>query len=316
MAKLPLTYAGEIQPEPGTFYEPINRKIYPYYPDDDLKEAVNLSLDLDMPLLLEGEPGCGKSRLAHALVYELNKKRRKTEQEIQYQFWTVQSISTAQDSLYTYDYVGRLQAAQLQNVNRQIIGENPTEPNDWVDYQPLGKAFKKSQDEQIRSVVLIDEIDKADRDFPNDLLLAIEDKAFRIKEIDREIKAHDDAPPIIIITSNQEKRLPDAFLRRCLYYYIEFPGENQLKTILSNRFTQQPEDLIDKAIDRFLQIRYAQDSDKAEGEKKVSTSELIAWFQSLIKAKPEIILEKLEQSKLPNASVLLKSSSDRKEYGG
>lgn len=320
MAKLSLTYTGEIQPKSDLYYEPIQQKIYPYDAGDELIEVVNLAIELGMPLLLEGEPGCGKSRLAHALVYEFN--YRQESNPIKYYEWIVQSTSKAEDSLYQYDYIGRLQAAQISGIlSQKEIEEssseqkNPATSKDWVDLQPLGKAFKQSQDKQEQSVVLIDEIDKADRDFPNDLLLAIESRRFFIKETGETIQANDQAFPLIIITSNQEKNLPNAFLRRCIYHYIELPNQERLRKILTERFTDAEQEVIIKAVDRFQEVRTSQDETKSEGEKKVSTSELIAWFKSLLKYKPEEIIAKLKEDKLPHASVLLKSRTDLQDYG-
>jgi MoxR-like ATPase len=320
MAKLSLTYRGKIQPKSGLYYEPIQQKIYPYDAGDELIEVVNLAIELGMPLLLEGEPGCGKSRLAHALVYEFN--YRQENNPIKYYEWTVQSTSKAEDSLYQYDYIGRLQAAQISGIlSQKEIEEssseqkNPATSKDWVDLQPLGKAFKQSKDKQEQSVVLIDEIDKADRDFPNDLLLAIESRRFFIKETRDLIQANEQAFPLIIITSNQEKNLPNAFLRRCIYHYIELPNQERLRKILTERFTDAEQDVIIKAVDRFQEVRTSQDETKSEGEKKVSTSELIAWFKSLLKYKPEEIIAKLNQDKLPHASILLKSRTDLQDYG-
>jgi MoxR-like ATPase len=320
MAKLSLTYRGKIQPKSGLYYEPIQQKIYPYDAGDELIEVVNLAIELGMPLLLEGEPGCGKSRLAHALVYEFN--YRQENNPIKYYEWTVQSTSKAEDSLYQYDYIGRLQAAQISGILSQKGTEessseqkNPAISKDWVDLQALGKAFKQSRDEEEQSVVLIDEIDKADRDFPNDLLLAIESRRFFIKETRDLIPANEQAFPLIIITSNQEKNLPNAFLRRCIYHYIELPNQERLRKILTERFTDAEQDVIIKAVDRFQEVRTSQDETKSEGEKKVSTSELIAWFKSLLKYKPEEIIAKLNQDKLPHASILLKSRTDLQDYG-
>ncbi len=320
MAKLSLTYTGEIQPKSDLYYEPIQQKIYPYDAGDELIEVVNLAIELEMPLLLEGEPGCGKSRLAHALVYEFNNGQQSGP--IKYYEWIVQSTSKAEDSLYQYDYIGRLQAAQISGIlSQKEIEEssseqkNPATSKDWVDLQPLGKAFKQSKDKQEQSVVLIDEIDKADRDFPNDLLLAIESRRFFIKETGELIQANDQAFPLIIITSNQEKNLPNAFLRRCIYHYIELPNQERLRKILTERFTDAEQEVIIKAVDRFLEVRTSQDETKSEGEKKVSTSELIAWFKSLLKYKPEEIIAKLNEDKLPHASVLLKSRTDLQDYG-
>ncbi len=320
MDKLSLTYTGEIQPKSDPYYEPIQQKIYPYDACDELIEVVNLAIELEMPLLLEGEPGCGKSRLAHALVYEFNNGQQSGP--IKYYEWIVQSTSKAEDSLYQYDYIGRLQAAQISGIlSQKEIEESSSEPKnpatskDWVDLQPLGKAFKQSKDKQEQSVVLIDEIDKADRDFPNDLLLAIESRRFFIKETRKLIEANEQAFPLIIITSNQEKNLPNAFLRRCIYHYIELPNQERLRKILTERFTDAEQDVIIKAVDRFQEVRTSQDETKSEGEKKVSTSELIAWFKSLLKYKPEEIIAKLNEDKLPHASVLLKSRTDLQDYG-
>lgn len=320
MANISLTYRGKIQPKSELYYEPIQQKIYPYDAGDELIEVVNLAIELGMPLLLEGEPGSGKSRLAHALVYEFNYGQESNP--IKYYEWIVQSTSKAEDSLYQYDYIGRLQAAQISGILRQKETEesssepkNPATSKDWVNLQPLGKAFKQSQDKQEQSVVLIDEIDKADRDFPNDLLLAIESRRFFIKEIGDLIQANDQAFPLIIITSNQEKNLPNAFLRRCIYHYIELPNQERLRKILTERFTDAEQEVIIKAVDRFQEVRTSQDETKSEGEKKVSTSELIAWFKSLLKYKPEEIIAKLNEDKLPHASVLLKSRTDLQDYG-
>jgi MoxR-like ATPase len=332
MDKMDLEYTGDVQPPNRTsiLVNPNKKttqqteiKIYPYYPDEGLKEAVQLAIQLRLPLLLEGEPGCGKSRLAHDLVYELNHQKNGEHKEIaDFYYWNVKSTSKGQDALYTYDYIGRLQAAELRNTNQvKDKDKDPKVAENFVEYQPLGQAFKESQDREKLSVVLIDEIDKADRDFPNDLLLAIEERAFYIKETQTIVKASEDAIPIIIITSNQEKKLPDAFLRRCLYHYIELPTEseklkNQLERIIKGRFSESPEQVVQKAIERFCLLRGAMDADKMDGEKKVSTSELISWFEALIKYPPEKALEMLEQEKIPLAQALLKSKEDIEEYGG
>ncbi|MGK7941761.1 MAG: AAA family ATPase [Crocosphaera sp.] len=322
MNKKPLIYTGKIQPKPGIYYEPIQREIYPYTAENDLIEVVNLAINLGMPLLLEGEPGCGKSRLAHALVYEFN--YRKKNNPIKYYEWTVQSTSKAEESLYQYDYLGRLQAAQIgQLINDSSTVKNedknnekdPANPKDWVNLQPLGKAFKQSKDDKEQSVVLMDEIDKADRDFPNDLLLAIESRCFFIKETQDRIQADREKSPLIIITSNQEKNLPNAFLRRCIYHYIEFPKPDRLIKILTERFTNAEQEIIIEAVSRFMQVREAQEDNKPPGEKKVSTSELIFWFKSLLKYEPDIIKKKLKEKKLPHAGILLKSRDDLQEYG-
>ncbi|MTJ55632.1 MoxR family ATPase [Anabaena sp. UHCC 0253] len=282
MEQLPveLEYTGKTQPPSGGIWnEQVNRKLYPYYPDSELKEAVKLAIQLNRPLLLEGEPGCGKSELARAVFYEFSQR---TEENWHFRLWNIQSTSKAQDGFYSYDYIGRLQAAQL----KQLENANSTNPEDYLEYGSLGHAFLehgKTDNIKARNIVLIDEIDKADTDFPNDLLLALEDQCFEIKDVRprRWLKANKDAPPIIFITSNQEKELPNAFLRRCLYHYVEFPKENELIDIIKGRFSAPPESLVNAAIGRFLSLREYMDDNKEETDKKVSTSELIDWFQVL-----------------------------------
>ena len=304
-----LEYTGKTQPEPGLWYEPIRRKIYPYYPSEALKEAVNLAISLKMPLLLEGEPGCGKSRLAHALIYEFSQRYGKGEWG--YEFWNIQSTTKAQDGFYTYDYIGRLQAAQLQKEDIIDPERNPANPENFVIEGVLQRAF---EEKQYRTVVLIDEIDKADRDFPNDLLLAIEERRFYIKETQNWIEADEETLPIILITSNQEQSLPSAFLRRCLYHYIEFPTSEQLIDIVRGHFPKSPSEVVNRAIERFLELRDEMEADKSENEKKISTSELLVWFQALNRYPAEKILAKLKQNQLPHPEALLKTRSDLIAY--
>jgi MoxR-like ATPase len=335
MAKIPINqkeknpkYTGEVHPPVGgEENDKLNRRIYPYYPDETLKEAVNLAILLNRPLLLEGEPGCGKSDLARAVFYEFSKKsEEKNEAEKvtwNYRFWNIQSTSKAQDGFYSYDYIGRLQAAQLAKLDIQDEASNPAKPENYIEWGPLGCAFKEKKAQNSRSIVLMDEIDKANTDFPCDLLLALEDKRFKVKEIkcredvDSEgwLKADPDALPIIFITSNQEKELPNAFLRRCLYHYIEFPNQEQLTQILKGRFKNSPDEIVNTAIERFLDLRSDMDDNEDETAKKVSTSELIDWFTVLNEYPPEEILKKLKHiQKLPHATTLLKTRQDRIEY--
>ncbi|RQH24278.1 AAA family ATPase [Okeania hirsuta] len=310
MANLPLEYEGNIQPLTGEWNNLVQQNLYPYYPDDFLKEAVNLSIRLNRPLLLEGEPGCGKSRLAYSIIYEFSQKYPSLNWK--FRLWNVQSISKAQDGFYTYDYIGRLQAAQLAKLGIKNQETDPTNLIKYLELGPLGYAF---QEKKYRTVVLIDEIDKADTDFPNDLLLALEEQRFEIKDLHprRWLKANPNAPPIVIITSNQEKTLPNAFLRRCLYHYIEFPGQEQLIKIINARFQNPPSEIVEKAIDRFLELREMMEDERGETGKKVSTSELIDWFAILNEYRPEEIIEKLETG-LPFPSTLLKSRSDREDF--
>lgn len=324
MGKIPLKYTGEIQPpRGGEWNEQVNRKLYPYYSDEGLIEAVNLAIQLNRPLLLEGEPGCGKSELARAVFYEFSQRK---QEDWHFRLWNIQSTSKAEDGFYIYDYIGRLQATQLA----QLEKSNIPNPEDYLEFGALGHAFLEHGEEnqeccqiKTRNIVLIDEIDKADTDFPNDLLLSIEDQCFEIKDIRprRWLQANKDAPPIIFITSNQEKELPTAFLRRCLYHYVQFPQKEDLIKIINGRFKQTPQELVLAAIERFLNLREEMDENKEETDKKVSTSELIDWFTALdidIKSKNQDVdklTQELEKGKLPNSSTLLKNRRDREDYG-
>jgi MoxR-like ATPase len=310
MAKISLEYTGEVQPSVGEWNEQVLRKLYPYYPDNSLKEAVNLAIRLNRPLLLEGEPGSGKSELARAVFYEFS-SQEKSDLEWRYRLWNVQSTSKAQDGFYTYDYIGRLQAAQLAKVGIEDDETDPANPEKYLEYGPLGYAF---EEKDCRTIVLIDEIDKADTDFPNDLLLALEDQCFEIKDVRprRWLKANPDAPPIVFITSNQEKDLPSAFLRRCLYHYIEFPKREQLIKIIKARFELSPDEVVKATINRFLELRSAMEDEKEETAKKISTSELIDWFTILNDYPQQEVLKKLKEG-LPFASALLASPNAREK---
>jgi MoxR-like ATPase len=326
-SKIPEYTAKKQPPVGGEENDKLKRKIYPYYPSYTLKEAVNLAIRLNRPLLLEGEPGCGKSELSRAVFYELSHKY--TNYDWDYRLWNVQSTSKAQDGFYTYDYIGRLQAAQLKEINIQDDASNPANPANYLELGALGYAFdrdfikklnrvyKQKEDQKpYRTIVLIDEIDKADTDFPNDLLLALEEQRFEIKDLRprRWLTANREAAPIVFITSNQERELPNAFLRRCLYHYIEFPSGEELKTIITSRFESPPQDLVNQAIQRFLELREAMNDEKEETAKKVSTSELIDWFTILNTYPPEEVLEKLKEERYPFSSTLFKNRQDKSDY--
>ena len=293
---IPRVYTGTKQPSSE------ERELYgiqPYYPSEELIEAVNLTIFLQKrPLLLKGEPGCGKTRLAEAVARELG---------LPYEPWYIKSTTRAKEGLYTYDAVGRLHDAQLarfdgeQSSKVKKIGK-------YIKSGPLGRAFQNDR----RTVLLIDEIDKADIDFPNDLLQELDEERFIIQETGEEIKA--EQPPIIFITSNDEKDLPDAFLRRCLFHYIEFPSESQLVKILQAHFPDPSSEVIEKAVSRFKILRGHMERDYSGTGKKVSTSELIDWFTILRQYPEDQALAKLN-GELPFAGALLKSWKDYRNYG-
>jgi MoxR-like ATPase len=292
-------YTGTKQPQPGTCGAN-GELLMPYLPNADLVEAVNLAMYLERPLLLKGEPGCGKTQLAIAVAYELG---------LNLEFWAVKSTSRARDGLYVYDAVGRLRDAQLAAVGRlnttqieQIDG-----PETYVRWGALGRAFRADR----CTVTLIDEIDKADIDFPNDLLLELDQRRFTVEETGQVVTAQ--VPPIVIITSNDEKDLPDAFLRRCLFHYVEFPLSDRLTEIVQARFPQASPLIVESAIARFLELRDQMRKDKGEAGKKVSTSELLDWFQVLRRYPEDEALKKLN-GKLPFAGILLKSWTDHLRY--
>lgn len=188
----------------------------PYLPDETLVEAVNLAIALGRPLLLQGEPGCGKTRLAYAVAYVLG---------LPLEVCPIKSTSKAQDLLYMYDAVNRLYDSQLND-------ERCRDVRNYIYFGPLGRAIIRAQYGR-RSVVLIDEIDKADLDFPNDLLWELDLLEFRVHEASEmfyavDVEKQPERRPIIFVTNNEEKALPTAFLRRCIFHYLYFPEDNSL----------------------------------------------------------------------------------------
>ena len=251
-----------------------------YIADPGLRDACNVALLLGQPLLLTGEPGTGKTQFAYSLAWELG-----FDTPLKFE---TKSNSTARDIFYTYDALKRFQDAQS--------GVDSTSPLDYITYQALGLAILRSRERaeveiflptdfhhpgKTRSVILIDEIDKAPRDFPNDLLNELEHMYFRIPELGNEkIEADPALQPILIITSNSEKDLPDAFLRRCIYYNIPFPEPERLAEIIANRLGLHlwgSNPFLQSALDLFYRLR----SPQSGLRKKPATAELLGWLLTL-----------------------------------
>ncbi len=251
-----------------------------YVASEELMTAVNIAMTLQKPLLIKGEPGTGKTMLAKAVSEALGKKLI---------IWNVKSTTKAQDGLYVYDVVQRLYDSQFGNEGVDNIGK-------YIKLGKLGEAF--TADEQV--VLLIDEVDKADLEFPNDLLWELDQMEFHIPETRETIRAKH--RPVVIITSNAEKELPDAFLRRCVFHYIEFPDREQMERIVRVHFDRLEDNLVRQALAAFYWVRSIR-----ELEKKPSTSELVDWLRALVAG--GIDPDRLARE-IPFAGVLLKKDKD------
>ncbi len=251
-----------------------------YVASEELMASVNVAIALKKPLLIKGEPGTGKTMLAQAVANSLGKKLI---------VWNVKSTTKAQDGLYMYDTIQRLYDGQFGEEGVDDIAR-------YIKLGKLGEAFES--DEQV--VLLIDEIDKADLEFPNDLLWELDQMEFYIHETKRTVKAKQ--RPIVIITSNAEKELPDAFLRRCIFHYIEFPNQELMEEIVRTHFPDVEANLLKNAMDTFYWIR-----DMRDVRKKPSTSELIDWINALQIA--GIPADKIREE-LPFVGVVVKKDED------
>jgi len=228
-----------------------------YIASDELRHAVNVAVALGRPLLLRGEPGTGKTLLAENLALALGLSLIR---------WHVKSTTKARDGLYVYDTVARLHDSRFGDGDVKDIGR-------YIKLGPLGEALSAPS----KVVLLIDEIDKADLEFPNDLLHELDAMRFKVDETGKEVVAHE--RPVVVITSNNEKELPDAFLRRCVFHYIEFPNRELMTKIVK---VHHP-DLSDRVLDQTLEVFYNLRA-TPRLRKRPSTSELIDWICALRKA--------------------------------
>ncbi len=257
-----------------------------YIATEDLKVAVNAAITLERPIIVKGEPGTGKTMLAHEVANALGSKIIT---------WHIKSTTKAQQGLYEYDAVSRLRDSQLGDKKINDL-------SNYINKGKLWEAFESSG----RPILLIDEIDKADIEFPNDLLLELDKMEFFVYETGETIKAKD--RPIVIITSNNEKELPDAFLRRCFFHYIKFPDVETMKQIVQVHFPDLKKDLIREAFKIFYDIR-----DVPGIKKKPSTSELIDWLKLLMTDDVDAkTLKEKDPNKLipPLHGALLKNEQD------
>ena len=251
-----------------------------YVASEELLRAANIAMVLQKPLLIKGEPGTGKTKLAEAIAQAAGKKLI---------IWNIKSTTKAQDGLYVYDVVQRL-------YDSQFGGQGVDDIEKYVKLGKLGEAF--TAEEQV--ILLIDEIDKADLEFPNDLLWELDRMEFHIPETGKTVSAKH--RPVVIITSNAEKELPDAFLRRCVFHYIEFPDKEQMAEIVRTHHRNLDDRLLDQVLEAFYRIRKL-----PQIKKKPSTSEIIDWIQALQHGgvNPNRIVKEV-----PYLGVLLKKNED------
>ena len=251
-----------------------------YVTSEPLRSAVNVAIALERPLLIRGEPGTGKTLLAHSIAHGLEKKLI---------VWNIKSTTKAQEGLYVYDTVQRLNDSRFGDRDISDIKQ-------YIKLGKLGQSF--ASPEQV--VLLIDEVDKADIEFPNDLLNELDEMSFYIPETNETITAM--FRPITVVTSNAEKELPDAFLRRCIFHYIEFPAPELMEEIVRVHFPDIKDKLLQEAQKAFYALREID-----EFRKKPSTSELIDWIRALLAG--GVTHEKISKD-IPFAGTLLKKEQD------
>ena len=257
-----------------------------YIATQDLQIAVNASIALQKPLLIKGEPGTGKTLLAFEIAKALGKKLIT---------WHIKSTTTAQQGLYEYDAVSRLRDSQLGS-------EKVHEISNYIRKGKLWEAFEA----EVAPVLLIDEIDKADIEFPNDLLQELDKMEFYCYELQQTIVSRQ--RPLIIITSNNEKELPDAFLRRCFFHYISFPDPDTLKKIVDVHYENLEEDLLKRAISLFQEVRNTRGL-----KKRPSTSELLDWIKLLLLSRTtsaDLRFPDSQEEVVPFAGALIKNEQD------
>lgn len=311
----------------------IAESIAAYFPGDALVAAVEYARLLKRPLLVRGEPGCGKTRLAQAIAYELHGDDYRQH----YFEWHIKSTTKVNEGLYQIDHLGRLRDIEVGKEDPKAA-EKSKELTNYRTFGPLGKAFLNSAKGNPKpTVLLIDEIDKADLDFPNDLLLELDQKRFLVPETDEIIEANDSL--IVIITSNDEKELPNAFLRRCVFHYIDFPIQTKLEEILRAKAdewkdklgdgTPLPDELVNVIATKFLKLRELMKG-WANTTKVPATSELLDWLKLIYThwAKGQITFKKTEQGEDPILTlvhtptqrvlfpeVLFKTVEDNQKFG-